>query len=78
METTRKTVFCGTQKEIAEKIAVWRWGKEANRKTVSVMLDYIKIQRGYREYTKKALVFGIPGTDIMVDVTPRKMACWRV
>lgn len=76
MENTRKDTFCGTQKAVAEKLAAWRYGS-TDRRLVNIMLDYIQIQRGYTQATHKPAVFRLPGTDIWLDVTPRKMAIWR-
>ena len=78
MESTRaKAVFCGTQKEIARQIALWKHHTDDGN-TVRLVYGYLSVQRDVRKLQARSAVFRVPGTAIMVDVTPRKMACWLV
>lgn len=77
MESTKKAVFCGTQKEVARQIALWKHHTE-NGNTVRIIYGYLSVQRDMKRLQGLSNVFRIPGTNIMVDVTARKMACWLV
>lgn len=77
METTKKAVFCGTQKEIARQIALWKHHTDDGN-TVRIIYGYLSVQRDLKRLRGLSNVFRVPGTNIMVDVTARKMACWLV
>lgn len=77
MEATKKAVLCGTQKEVARQIALWKHHTDDGN-TVRLIYGYLSVQRDIRKLQARSAVFRVPGTGIMVDVTPRKMACWLV
>lgn len=64
----RKSVYAGTQEEIARTICLFLWG-DASKQAVRCVVDFIRVQRtlGARELVWRG---------VGIDTTARACKCW--